>query len=58
MQKKFQKKVSFQSQMALFLYVGNTCNVTHTIFYNRQYLHFIQTIGVSFGNSKPLQTWY
>ncbi len=39
------------------LHVGIKFSIIISICHNRQYLYVTHTIGVSFGNSKPLQTW-
>jgi hypothetical protein len=39
------------------LRVGIKSSTIISIFHNQQYMHVTHTIGVSFGNSKPLQTW-
>jgi len=59
--KNSKKIISLQSQMALFhmwlLHVGIKCSTIISNCHNKQYMHVTHKIGVSFGNSKPLQTW-
>jgi hypothetical protein len=60
-QKIQKKKFHFNHKWHCFhvwlLHVGIKCSTIINNCHNKQYMHVTHTIGVSFGNSKPLQTW-
>ncbi len=55
--KKFHFNHKWHSFYMWVLHVGIKSSSIISICHNRQYLHVTHTIGVSFGNSKPLHTW-